>query len=310
MIILLIIGILLTGLAIGSLARVTVWPRGGPIRSAGVPKRVDEYGFTRRDHSDERSGGLREKLDDVATTLGSAVGGRSGGRSDQAVKRNLIAAGMYNVTPGRFLGYRVLCAIAFPLLWIWLGASVGIKPVQLVLLALIIGFVGWWLPARVVRERANQRLAEIDYQLPELIDLLVVTIEAGLGFVGGLKMASGRVGPPLGMEIQLTLQEQSMGLSIQEAMLNMLARCDTASMRSFVRSIVQGEALGVSIGQIMRDLAAEMRRRRRAVAQEKAQKAPIKILFPLVLLIFPAMFVILLGPAIFMFVQALGGIAK
>jgi tight adherence protein C len=310
MIILLIIGILLTGLAIGSLARVTIWPRGGHVRSAGVPKRVDDYGFTKRDHHEEGSGGVREKLDNVATTVGAAIGGRSGGRSDQRVKRNLIAAGMYHVTPGRFLGYRVLCAIAFPLLWIWLGASVGVKPVQLVLLALIIGFLGWWLPARVIQERAKQRLAEIDYQLPELIDLLVVTIEAGLGFVGGLKMASGRVGPPLGMEIQLTLQEQSMGLSIQEAMLNMLARSDTASMRSFVRSIVQGEALGVSIGQIMRDLAGEMRRRRRAVAQEKAQKAPIKILFPLVLLIFPAMFVILLGPAIFMFVQALGGIAK
>jgi tight adherence protein C len=125
-----------------------------------------------------------------------------------------------------------------------------------------------------------------------------------------MQMASGRVGPPLGQEIQLTLQEQSMGLSIQEAMLNMLARVDTASMRSFVRSIVQGEALGVSIGQIMRDLAQEMRRRRRAVAQEKAQKAPIKILFPLILLIFPAMFVILLGPALKMFLDALGGIAK
>jgi tight adherence protein C len=99
-----------------------------------------------------------------------------------------------------------------------------------------------------------------------------------------------------------------MGLSIQEAMLNMLGRCDTASMRSFVRSVVQGERLGVSIGQIMRDLAQEMRRRRYAVAQERAQKAPIKILFPLVLLIFPAMFVILLGPAMFLMVKALSGL--
>lgn len=97
-----------------------------------------------------------------------------------------------------------------------------------------------------------------------------------------------------------------MGLSIQEAMLHMLERCDTPSMRSFVRSIVQGESLGVSIGQIMRDLAHEMRRRRYATAQEKAQKAPIKILFPLVLLIFPAMFVVLLGPAMFRLSQALG----
>jgi len=72
MIILLIIGILLTGLAIGSLARVTIWPRGGHMRSAGVPRRVEEYGFTKRDHGEETSGGLREKLDDVATSLGSA----------------------------------------------------------------------------------------------------------------------------------------------------------------------------------------------------------------------------------------------
>jgi tight adherence protein C len=105
----------------------------------------------------------------------------------------------------------------------------------------------------------------------------------------------------------LTLQEQNMGLSMQEALLKMLDRVDTPSMRSFVRSVVQGETLGVSIGQIMRDLANEMRRRRRAIAQEKAQKAPIKLLFPLVFLIFPAMFVVLLGPAVILFLRAFSG---
>ncbi|HYS70106.1 MAG TPA: type II secretion system F family protein [Gemmatimonadaceae bacterium] len=305
MIILLIIGVVLTGLAIGSLARGIVWPR--QVRSVGVPRRVEEYGFTRREHDEEGSGGLRDKIDDVATKLGAAVGGRSG--PDRFIKKDLISAGLYHVTPGRFLGYRVLSALAFPILWIWLGAAAGVKAVPLVVLTLVIGFLGWWMPARILRERANQRMNEIDYQLPELIDLLVVTIEAGLGFVGSLQMAAGRISNPLGEEVQLTLQEQSMGLSIQEALLNMLARCDTPSMRSFVRSIVQGETLGVSIGQIMRDLAQEMRRRRRAVAQEKAQKAPIKILFPLVLLIFPAMFVILLGPAMFLFFHAMSGTA-
>jgi tight adherence protein C len=309
MVILLIIGILLTGLAIGSLARVTIWPRGGELRSAGVPRRVREYGFEKREQGEESSGGLRERLDEVATKLGAAVGGgRSGGQSDRIVRKDLISAGLYNVTPGRFLGYRVLCAVGLPILWIWLGASIGVKPASLLLLTGVFAFTGWWLPARILRERANQRLNEIDYQLPELIDLLVVTIEAGLGFVGSLQMAAARISGPLGQEIRLTLQEQSMGLSIQEALLNMLGRTDTPSMRSFVRSIVQGETLGVSIGQIMRDLAQEMRRRRRAVAQEKAQKAPIKILFPLVLLIFPAMFAILLGPAVILFLRALSGI--
>src|SRR3989442_12716548 len=101
MILLLIIGFLLTGLAIGSLARVTVWPRGGHVRSAGVPRRVEEYGFTKGDHGEESSGGLREKLDDVATSLGSAVGGRPKGRGDQQVNRDLIAGGQDKVTPAR-----------------------------------------------------------------------------------------------------------------------------------------------------------------------------------------------------------------
>ena len=97
-----------------------------------------------------------------------------------------------------------------------------------------------------------------------------------------------------------------MGLAITEALQNMLARAETPAMRSFVRSIVQGENLGVSIGEIMRNLATEMRKRRRAAAEERAQKAPIKILFPLIFLIFPSMFVILLGPAVFQFIQAFG----
>ena len=95
-----------------------------------------------------------------------------------------------------------------------------------------------------------------------------------------------------------------MGLTTEEALRNMLVRADTPAVRSFVRAVTQGETLGVSIGDILRSLATEMRKRRRAVAEERAQKAPVKILFPLVFLIFPAMFVILLGPAVFDFLEA------
>jgi tight adherence protein C len=307
MILLLIIGIVLTGFAIGTLAQVALWQSAND-RSSGLPRRVAPYGFMQREPREEEAsrGGVRGKVDEIATKVGAAVGGGSKG-GNVRIQKDLVAAGLYHVTPGRFMGYRVLCAASFPLIWIWLAVSVGVQPVGTVLLTVIISFVGWWLPARILQIRAEKRRSEIDYQLPELIDLLVVTIEAGLGFVGSMQTAARRVSDPLGEELRLTLQEQSMGLSIQEAMLNMLGRCDTASMRSFVRSVVQGERLGVSIGQIMRDLAHEMRRRRYAVAQEKAQKAPIKILFPLVLLIFPAMFVILLGPAMFLFFKAVSG---
>jgi len=98
-----------------------------------------------------------------------------------------------------------------------------------------------------------------------------------------------------------------MGWATEESLRHMLARADTPAVRSFVRAVTQGETLGVSIGEILRSLAGEMRKRRRAYAEERAQKAPIKILFPLVFLIFPAMFVILLGPAIFDFIDAFGG---
>jgi tight adherence protein C len=305
MIILLILGLLLTGFAVALVA--TAIGSQAPARAHELGGRIGKYGFTGTEEDDEAGAGVRQRFDSAASRLGAVFEKRSGSRGTEQTRAMLIAAGLYNITPGRFMGYRILCTIGAPLLWIWLAITAGIQPGLAVLGTAVIGLLGWVLPGRMIRERARQRLEKIDYELPELIDLLVVTVEAGLGFVGSMQMAAGRVSGALGQELRLTLQEQSMGLSIQEAMMNMLGRCDTPSMRSFVRSIVQGETLGVSIGQIMRDLAQEMRRRRRAVAQERAQKAPVKILFPLVLLIFPAMFVVLLGPALFLFLEAFGG---
>jgi tight adherence protein C len=162
------------------------------------------------------------------------------------------------------------------------------------------------IPPALIRRRARLRLEEIDYELPELIDLLIVTLEAGVGFLGSLNLAADRLEGPLGVELRLTLQEQRFGLTTNEALQNMLARCESDGLRSFVRSILQGETLGVSTGQIMRNLAGEMRKKRKAAAEEKAQKAPVKILFPLVFLIFPAMFIVLLGPVAYSF-GSLGG---
>ena len=305
MVILLIIGIVLTGIAAAIVIRALMWR--STETSVGLLRRIDKYGFDRRAADGETRGSVRDTLDEVAAKLGAVFATRSGGRGTKQIARDLVAAGLYNMTPGKFMGYRVLCTVGVPLLWVWFAVTAGMKPALAVVSTLIIGVLGWLMPGRLLQQRAQQRLNDIDYQLPELIDLLVVTVEAGLGFVGSLQMASGRVRGALGQELRLTLQEQSMGLSIQEALMNMNGRVDTPSMRSFVRSIVQGETLGVSIGQIMRDLANEMRRRRRAVAQERAQKAPIKILFPLVLLIFPAMFVVLLGPALLLFFRTFTG---
>jgi tight adherence protein C len=169
--------------------------------------------------------------------------------------------------------------------------------VLIVLGAIALGALGWMAPVIFVNRRARHRTEQIDYELPELIDLLVVTLEAGLSFLASLYTAAERLEGPLGAELRLMLQEQRMGLAVNDALEGMLRRCETPALRTFVRSVIQGENLGTSTGMIMRNLAMEMRKRRRAKAEERAQKAPIKMLFPLIFLIFPSMFIVLLGPA-------------
>jgi tight adherence protein C len=292
------------GASMALIARAVAMPR---MRAAETMGQIGSYGYTRSGEDDAEGGAVRGALDDIAGFLGGLVDRKLGGVKEAELRNELMAAGLYVITPKKFLGYRVLCAVSVPATWVWL-AVVSAFPAFLGILG---GFVavmaGWVAPMTIVRNRSRRRLAQIDYDLPELIDLLVVTVEAGLGFSGSLQVAAERLEGPLGDELRLTLQEQSMGLSTVEALQNMLLRAETPAMRSFVRSIVQGETLGVSIGEIMRNLATEMRKRRRADAEERAQKAPIKILFPLIFLIFPAMFVILLGPAVFQFLEAFGG---
>ncbi len=159
-------------------------------------------------------------------------------------------------------------------------------------------FAGWVLPLTYVQRKARKRIETIDRSLPDLIDLLCVMIEAGLSFPAAMRLASEQFGPPLSDELRLTLQEQTMGLSIDEALAHMAERADTPAVKAFVRAMSQGEKMGVSIGQIMRNLAHEMRHRRRSQAEERAQKTPVLMLFPLVFLIFPAMFIILMTPAV------------
>jgi tight adherence protein C len=301
----LLVVLFLAGTSVALVARAVAMPR---VRAAETMGQIGSYGYTRRGEEEADGGAVRGALDDIAGFVGGLVASKLGGGVKEAELRNeLMAAGLYVITPRKFLGYRILCAISVPTTWIWLAVVSGFPAVLAILGGLVSVLAGWVAPMTIVRNRSRRRLQQVDYDLPELIDVLVVTVEAGLGFNGSLQVASERLEGPLGDELRLTLQEQSMGLSTTEALQNMLLRAETPAMRSFVRSIVQGETLGVSIGEIMRNLATEMRKRRRANAEERAQKAPIKILFPLIFLIFPAMFVILLGPAIFQFLEAFGG---
>ena len=210
------------------------------------------------------------------------------------MRRDLLGAGFYNVTAEAYLGFRILATFGLTA-FLFLLAIAAPSAVAIVGLGIAV-VLGWRLPAISVQRRAERRRDDIDSELPELIDLLVVSVEAGVGLGSAQQLIAGRLHGPMGDELRLMLQEQSMGLSTDQALTNLLERCETPSVRSFVRSLQQGERLGVSIGTILRNLAVEMRTRRRQAAEERAQKAPVKILFPLVFLIFPAIFIVTPGP--------------
>ena len=289
-----IVGAVLIGLATWLLIRAFALPNANAMERI---QQIESYGFTGAGPLPASGRQRQPALRDLAMAVGRWAISRSPRISESAVRRELTRAGMYSTSPVAFTGYRFVAAVAGGLLFLLFLIAVGSSVGVIIVFTPIAAIAGFVLPRAIVQRRIRERATRIDRQLPELVDILVITVEAGIGLSRSLRVAAGRLPAPLGDELRLTIQEEQMGLSTSDALANMLERCDAPGMRSFVRSLSQGQTLGISIGDIMRGLAGEMRTRRRQSAETQAQKAPIKILFPLVLLIFPALFVVLLYPA-------------
>jgi tight adherence protein C len=165
---------------------------------------------------------------------------------------------------------------------------------------------GYFAPDGLLTMKIRRRKDEVGAALPDALDLLSVSVEAGLGFDGAIAKLAEFMEGPLVDEFSLMLSEMRIGESRQEALKRLAVRVPTGEVNAFVRSIVQSDQLGTSLSRILRVQAADTRLRRQATAEEKAMKAPIKMLFPTVLFIFPAMFLVILGPAI-MNIQSLFG---
>jgi tight adherence protein C len=214
-----------------------------------------------------------------------------------SVRVKLLAAGMgRQVTPTGFLAAKS----AFGLVGLVLGAMFGgalSGGVGVLVFGLALGGLGFIGPDFVVSSRARKRRDSIKAQLPDALDLLAVSVEAGLGFDGAISKLTDHMDGPLTEEFGLTLNEIRIGESRQDALKKLSERCDTPEVSGFTRAIIQADQLGISLGRILRVQATDSRLRRQAAAEEKAMKAPIKMLFPTVMFIFPAMFLVILGPA-------------
>jgi tight adherence protein C len=213
-----------------------------------------------------------------------------------SVRAKLLAAGLgRTVTPTGFLAAKAAGAIGGLLFGAFLGAVTG--GAGGLVFGLAFAGLGFLAPDFVVGSRARRRRENIRAQLPDALDLLAVSVEAGLGFDGAIAKLTDNMGGALTEEFGLTLNEIRIGEARQDALKKLAERCDTPEISGFVRAIVQADQLGISLGRILRVQATDTRLRRQAAAEEKAMKAPIKMLFPTVLFIFPSMFLVILGPA-------------
>ncbi len=218
------------------------------------------------------------------------------------VGTRLLAAGLGRTfSPTGFLATKGLFALVGLFLGSLIGSGKGFG--GLLVGAVAIGAMGFLGPDYFLTLKARGRKEKIKAELPDALDLLAVnllavSVEAGLGFDASMAKINEHMEGPLAEEFGLTLSEMRIGESRQEALKRLSERVDAPELSAFTRAIIQADKLGTSLGRILRVQAADARLRRQAAAEERAMKAPIKMLFPTVLFIFPAMFFVILGPAI------------
>ncbi len=195
--------------------------------------------------------------------------------------------------------------LAFKVLGLLVGGVVGLLLPLLagnVLWAVVFGIalaaLGFYLPNLSLYQKAYDRSEQIRRELPDALDLLVISVESGLGFDAALSQVARNTTGPLAEEFFRVLQEMQLGTGRPDAMRALVDRTDVADLRGFVTSMVQADTFGIPVAQVLRVQAREMRIRRTQRIEEAAQKVPVKILFPLIFCILPALFIVILGPAV------------
>jgi tight adherence protein C len=276
---------------IGEAATLPARERYGSIRRAA------NYGRSRRPTGAAGQESFGDRVvEPMKMSLAQAVLKVSPRLTVATVSRKLMGAGLGRVvSPTTFLAAKAAAGIGGGFGGLVLGGLVG--GTLALFLAFTFALVGFLIPDIVVSYKARGRRDQIRSEMPDALDLLAVSVEAGLGFDAAIQKLTEHMSGPLVEEFALALGEMRIGESRTNALNKMVERVQAPELASFVRAIIQADVLGISLGRILRVQATDTRNKRQAAAEEKAMKAPIKMLFPTAIFIFPAMFIIILGPA-------------
>ena len=217
----------------------------------------------------------------------------------ERIRKRLDAAGQpANWDVERVLAFKVLCALAAVVL------VVALSPILLdfgvlwvIAIAVVLVVLGFFTPDIVLYQKAYNRADQMRKELPDALDLLTISVEAGLAFDAAMAQVARQTEGPLAEEFFRVLQEMQIGMGRTDAFRAMAARTDVDDIRTFVTALVQADAFGIPIANVLRIQAREMRLKRSQRAEEQAQKVPVKILFPLIFCILPTLFIVVIGPA-------------
>jgi tight adherence protein C len=211
-------------------------------------------------------------------------------------KKVQMAGNPKNLTVKDWINIQIITVICLPLITAGMGFYLNLH-VKGVVFAIVIEIImGLVIPNFILGKKITDRQKKIQNTLPDVIDLLTVSVEAGLGFDAALSKVTDKMPGPLADEFDTVLQEIKVGKQKREALKDMADRINMQDLSTFLGSVIQADQFGVSIGNVLRIQSEQMRQKRRQRAQEKAMKAPIKMLIPMVLFIFPTLFIVLLGP--------------
>lgn len=246
---------------------------------------------------------IRPTLDKLGGFITKRV--RSG--SLEALQEQLNLAGRpWGMTASAFWFLRLLSLLLCTVLGFGLAILLGLEQPMFLLAVVGGGVLGYLLPQMILGSKVKKRQKQILLAMPSALDLLTISVEAGLSFDAALTRVAEKYQNPLTSEITQVLNEIRLGRPRVEALEDMARRCKVEELTNFVQAVVQSEQLGVGIANVLRIQSEEIRRRRRQRAEEQGQKAPLKMLFPMVGCIFPTLFIVLLGPAVVEVAHTLG----
>ena len=226
----------------------------------------------------------------------------------EKLRQQLVIAGNpYNMGTAEFTGARVMAMAILGGVTFFGTLILQAGPMNMLLYTGIMALAGYLLPVFWLRSKIKARQKVILKTLPDAIDLMTISVEAGLAFDGAMQRVADKWDNELGMEFRRAISEMRVGKTKREVLHEMVQRTAVADLGTFVASIIQADQLGVSIAKVLRIQSEQMRIKRRQRAEEQAHKAPILMMIPMVFLIFPSTYIVLLGPAVPKVMNAFGG---